>query len=296
MMKVSNEAQINVKLDPKALIKKYENEIQQLKRELVTQSVFGNKSPFPYDRITEEENESHYKIAKSYLEGEIEEIEIHTISHAQTLFKQLRRAHNDLSKKPKKKKVKRTYENSENPSKSHRAQSRENCELKVIENFQPSEDFTGVPKSLNKIKYIKNSFDKNLTEDDIIKNLTTSMSFLRFPLLTYLDMSTIGDDSTEGFIHAEQSCGQDSEKKSYYVSSIHRINDLEKTEMFSQSNIEDYVEVREDTKPTQTFGKKYRQVIPSKQSLGSKEDLQELTQKAVETKSLQYLQVWNSQL
>ena len=65
--------------------------------------------------------------------------------------------------------------------------------------------------------------------------------------------------------------------------------------MFSQSNIEDYVETREDAKASQTSGKKHRQVIPSKQSLGSKEDLQELTQKAMETKSLQYLQVLNSE-
>lgn len=179
MMKVSNEAQINVKLDPQALIKKYENEIQQLKRELVTQSVFGNKSPFPYDRATQEENELNYKTAKSYLQGEIEEIEIHTISHAQALFKQLRRAHKDLSKKTKKKKAIKAPENPENLSISNRAKPRENCELKVIENFQPSEDFIHIPKSPSKIKYIKTSFDKNLTEDDI-KNLTTSTSLSNF--------------------------------------------------------------------------------------------------------------------
>lgn len=43
---------------------------------------------------------------------------------------------------------------------------------------------------------------------------------------------TIGDESTE-VLHAEQSTQHDSESKSYYVSSIHRINDLEKTQVWS---------------------------------------------------------------
>lgn len=106
MMKVSNEVKINVKVDPQVLIKKYENEIHQLRRELATQSVFGNKSPFPCERptvTTPDQKKSQYKIAKAYLKGEIEEIEIHTIPHAHAMFKQFRRAYKNMNKRMKKK-------------------------------------------------------------------------------------------------------------------------------------------------------------------------------------------------
>lgn len=54
MMKVTNEAVINVHLDPSQLIKKQEKEIRELKQELAMHDTLGNRGRVTYDAYTPE--------------------------------------------------------------------------------------------------------------------------------------------------------------------------------------------------------------------------------------------------
>lgn len=102
MMKVSNEAKINVKVDPQTLIKKYEKEIKQLKQELVNQSgvMSEKKSSVGFvgsEDYTFEEKKFQYKMAKEYLRGEIDDLEIESIAHAKSLIQQFRKIYSTLT-------------------------------------------------------------------------------------------------------------------------------------------------------------------------------------------------------
>ena len=52
LMKVTNEAMINVHLDPQQLIKKYEKEIRELKQELAMHDTLANRGRITYDPYT----------------------------------------------------------------------------------------------------------------------------------------------------------------------------------------------------------------------------------------------------
>lgn len=49
MMKVANEATIQLKLDPTVLLKKYEKEIKELKQELAMHDTLANRGRITYD-------------------------------------------------------------------------------------------------------------------------------------------------------------------------------------------------------------------------------------------------------
>lgn len=96
-MKVSNEAQINVKTDSQAAMKKYEKEIQQLKKELAYQNLNADKK---VEKLTPEQKTVQYKLAKKYLkekEGK-NDLQIDSLAHAQLLFQQFRKAHRSICK------------------------------------------------------------------------------------------------------------------------------------------------------------------------------------------------------
>ncbi|MDR3582042.1 MAG: hypothetical protein P4L67_02080 [Candidatus Pacebacteria bacterium] len=61
LMKVTNEAVINVHLDPQQLIKKYEKEIRELKQELAMHDTLANRGRITYDSYTPEQQ---YEIQK----------------------------------------------------------------------------------------------------------------------------------------------------------------------------------------------------------------------------------------
>lgn len=55
MMKVTNEAVINVQQDPHLLLKKYEKEIRELKQELAMHDTLANKGKVQYDAYSPEQ-------------------------------------------------------------------------------------------------------------------------------------------------------------------------------------------------------------------------------------------------
>ena len=54
-MKVSNEASINIRLDPAVLLKKYEKEIKDLKKELAMHDTLANRGRINYEPYSPEE-------------------------------------------------------------------------------------------------------------------------------------------------------------------------------------------------------------------------------------------------
>jgi kinesin family member 6/9 len=54
MMKVSNEAVVNIQLDPQLLLKKYEKEIKELKQELAMHDTLASRGRIQYDPYSAE--------------------------------------------------------------------------------------------------------------------------------------------------------------------------------------------------------------------------------------------------
>lgn len=76
MMKVSNEISIEMNLDPKLLLKKYEKDIRDLKQELAMHDTLASRGRINYEPYTPEQQHQQQQLAKKYLDGEIEEIEV----------------------------------------------------------------------------------------------------------------------------------------------------------------------------------------------------------------------------
>lgn len=55
MMKVSNEATIQMKLDSSVLLKKYEKEIKELRQELAMHDTLANRGRITYETYTPEQ-------------------------------------------------------------------------------------------------------------------------------------------------------------------------------------------------------------------------------------------------
>lgn len=98
MMKVSNEATINVHLDPHVLLKKYEKEIKDLKQELAMHDTLGNRGRINYEPYTPEQQYAQQQLAKKYLNGDIEDIDIESLRQVKELFIQFRNIYRNLIK------------------------------------------------------------------------------------------------------------------------------------------------------------------------------------------------------
>ena len=98
MTKVSNEATINVHLDPQLLIKKYEREIKDLKQELAMHDTLGNRGRINYEPYTPEQQYAQQQIAKKYLSGEIDDIDIESLRQVKELFIQFRNIYRNMVK------------------------------------------------------------------------------------------------------------------------------------------------------------------------------------------------------
>ncbi|KAF0973562.1 hypothetical protein FDP41_008266 [Naegleria fowleri] len=90
MMRVSNEATINVHMNPDALIKKYEKEIKELKQELSMHDQLRGINQANYDPYTEEQKIELRREIRSYVNGEIEELEIKNIRRIKEIFNQFK--------------------------------------------------------------------------------------------------------------------------------------------------------------------------------------------------------------
>lgn len=98
MTKVSNEATINVHLDPQVLLKKYEKDIKELKQELAMHDTLGNRGRINYEPYTPEQQYVQQQIAKKYLNGDIDDIEIDSLRQVKELFIQFRNIYRNLIK------------------------------------------------------------------------------------------------------------------------------------------------------------------------------------------------------
>lgn len=76
MMRVSNEATVNVHLDPQLLVRKYERQIKELKQELAMHNTLANRSQIQYEEYTPDESRELESKVQRYLEGEIQELEV----------------------------------------------------------------------------------------------------------------------------------------------------------------------------------------------------------------------------
>lgn len=94
MMRVSNEATVNINQDPEVLIKKYEREIRDLKRELIMHNTLFNKGRITYEP---EPPEVVFSIAKKFLTGQIDDIEqLDSIPQCRDLMHQMRLVYRKL--------------------------------------------------------------------------------------------------------------------------------------------------------------------------------------------------------
>ena len=87
MMKVSNEAGVNVQQDPELLLKKMEREIRELKQELAMHDTLASKGRVQYDAYTSEQQYQVQKQAHMFLDGEVEDIdELNSMRQVKELF------------------------------------------------------------------------------------------------------------------------------------------------------------------------------------------------------------------
>lgn len=79
MMKVSNEISVDVNLDPKLLLKKYEKDIKELKQELAMHDTLASRGRINYEPYTPEQQHRQQVIAQDFLDGKTDDIQIESL-------------------------------------------------------------------------------------------------------------------------------------------------------------------------------------------------------------------------
>ena len=90
MMRVANEATINVELDPGQLVERYKREIRDLKQELAMHDTLANRGRVVYEPYTPDQQYQLQLLAEKYLDGELDEVEIESLRQAKEIFMQIR--------------------------------------------------------------------------------------------------------------------------------------------------------------------------------------------------------------
>merc|ERR1719262_1531362 len=96
MMRVSNEATVNVHLDPALLIRKYERQIKDLKKELAMHDTLAGRSRVQYEEYTPDEARELEEKVKMYLDGELQEIEVSSLRMVYEAFGCFRKLYQQL--------------------------------------------------------------------------------------------------------------------------------------------------------------------------------------------------------
>lgn len=96
MMRVSNEATINVHLDPQLLIRKYERMIKELKQELAMHDTLSGRSRVQYEDYSPDEQRELEQKVSQYLDGEIQEIEVSSLRMVYEAFSCFRKFHQQV--------------------------------------------------------------------------------------------------------------------------------------------------------------------------------------------------------
>ena len=87
MLKVNNEASVNVIQDPTLLIKRYEKEIRDLKQELAMHDTLKNRGRINYAAYGPDELDEVRNVAENFLKGERDDIgEINSLKHVREVF------------------------------------------------------------------------------------------------------------------------------------------------------------------------------------------------------------------
>jgi len=90
MMRVANEATVNVQLDPQILVKKYQREIKELKQELAMHDTLANRAGVNYDNYTPEQQTEVRTTVKKYIDGTITNIEVSNLRMIDECFQQFK--------------------------------------------------------------------------------------------------------------------------------------------------------------------------------------------------------------
>lgn len=99
MMRVSNEATVNVHLDPQLLIRKYERQVKELKQELAMHDTLAGRSRVQYEDYTPDEQRELEAKVKAYLNEDIQEIEIVSLRMATEAFSIFRKLYKSSGRK-----------------------------------------------------------------------------------------------------------------------------------------------------------------------------------------------------
>lgn len=104
MMRVTNDPTVNVHLDDKMLLKKYEREIKDLKQELAMHDTLAGRSRVQYEDYTPDEQRELEVQVKDYLEGntpQLEVVSLRMVVEAFTIFRKLHQGlQKDLAERP----------------------------------------------------------------------------------------------------------------------------------------------------------------------------------------------------
>mmetsp|Transcript_8117 Transcript_8117/g.15977 ORF Transcript_8117/g.15977 Transcript_8117/m.15977 type:complete len:608 (+) Transcript_8117:349-2172(+) len=90
MMRVSNDAVVNIQLDPAQLIKRYEREIRDLRQELAMHDTLAGRGRITYEPYSPEQQYKMQKLAEGYLDGEHDDVEFDSLRMVKELFVQFR--------------------------------------------------------------------------------------------------------------------------------------------------------------------------------------------------------------
>jgi len=98
MMRVINEPTVNVHLDDKRLIRKYEREIKELKQELAMHDTLAGRSRVQYEDYSPDEQRELEDDIKAYLDGGKEKLEVVSLRMVVEAFAIFRKLHQGVKK------------------------------------------------------------------------------------------------------------------------------------------------------------------------------------------------------
>lgn len=96
MMNVSNEAVVNIQLDPTQLIKRYEREIRELKQELAMHDTLANRGRIAYEPYNPEQQYEVQKQVETYFDGGTDEFQIDSLRQVREIFIQMRNTYHKI--------------------------------------------------------------------------------------------------------------------------------------------------------------------------------------------------------
>ena len=97
MSQVVNHLEKKTQLDTQALIRKYERTIKELKAELAMHDTLVGRGKISYESYTPEQQYEQQKLAKEFLDNEIDDIEIESLRQVKELFFQFKNLYRSLA-------------------------------------------------------------------------------------------------------------------------------------------------------------------------------------------------------